>query len=71
MSSNLGAGQRRGYEAGRWKIIATMLAVTHGIRKHVYLDTFVVLGSLADNWLWSQSAGSPSARLRVVLAVLG
>lgn len=30
---------------GRWKIIATMLAVTW-LNPHVYLDTFVVLGSL-------------------------
>lgn len=45
MSSNHKAGQRRGYEAGRWKIIATMLAVTW-LNPHVYLDTFVVLGSL-------------------------
>ncbi len=30
---------------GRWSIIATMLAVTW-LNPHVYLDTFVVLGSL-------------------------
>jgi L-lysine exporter family protein LysE/ArgO len=30
---------------GRWKIIATVLAVTW-LNPHVYLDTFVVLGSL-------------------------
>ncbi len=30
---------------GRWRIIATMLAVTW-LNPHVYLDTFVVLGSL-------------------------
>lgn len=30
---------------GRWKIIVTMLAVTW-LNPHVYLDTFVVLGSL-------------------------
>lgn len=30
---------------GRWRIIATMLAVTW-LNPHVYIDTFVVLGSL-------------------------
>ncbi|MEG7657942.1 LysE family transporter, partial [Listeria monocytogenes] len=30
---------------GRWKIVVTMLAVTW-LNPHVYLDTFVVLGSL-------------------------
>ncbi|QKJ88550.1 Arginine exporter protein ArgO [Paramixta manurensis] len=30
---------------GRWRIIATMMAVTW-LNPHVYLDTFVVLGSL-------------------------
>lgn len=30
---------------GRWRIVATMLAVTW-LNPHVYLDTFVVLGSL-------------------------
>ncbi len=32
-------------QQGRWKIIITMLAVT-SLNPHVYLDTFVVLGSL-------------------------
>ena len=32
---------------GRWRIIATMLAVTW-LNPHVYLDTFVVLGSLGS-----------------------
>ncbi len=32
-------------QQGRWKIIITMLAVTW-LNPHVYLDTFVVLGSL-------------------------
>ena len=32
-------------QQGRWKIIVTMLAVTW-LNPHVYLDTFVVLGSL-------------------------
>lgn len=31
-------------QQGRWKIIITMLAVTR-LNPHVYLDTFVVLGS--------------------------
>ncbi len=32
---------------GRWRIVATMLAVTW-LNPHVYLDTFVVLGSLGS-----------------------
>lgn len=41
---------------GRWKIIITMLAVTW-LNPHVYLDTFVVLGSWEVSWRWSRSAG--------------
>jgi len=33
-------------QQGRWKIIVTMLAVTW-LNPHVYLDTFVILGSLS------------------------
>ncbi len=46
----------------RWKIIATMLAVTW-LNPHVYLIRLSCWAVSADNWLWSQSAGSPSARL--------
>ncbi|WP_348250885.1 LysE family transporter, partial [Salmonella enterica] len=45
MSSNLDLASAEVMKQGRWKIIATMLAVT-GLNPHVYLDTFVVLGSL-------------------------
>ena len=46
---------------GRWKIIVTMLAVTW-LNPHVYLDTFVVLGSWVGNWTLSRSAGLPRAQ---------
>lgn len=45
MSSNLELASAEVMKQGRWKIIATMLAVTW-LNPHVYLDTFVVLGSL-------------------------
>ncbi len=48
---------------GRWRIIATMLAVTW-LNPHVYLDTFVVLGSLGSQL---PSAGL-SPRLRTARA---
>lgn len=41
-------------QQGRWKIIITMLAVTR-LNPHVYLDTFVVLGS------WEVSGGGAEA----------
>lgn len=44
MSSNLELASAEVMKQGRWKIIVTMLAVTW-LNPHVYLDTFVVLGS--------------------------
>ncbi len=46
MSSNIELASAEVLKQGRWKIIATMSAVTW-LNPHVYLDTFVVLGSLA------------------------
>lgn len=34
---------------GRWRILVTLLAVTW-LNPHVYLDTFVVLGSLGGSY---------------------
>ena len=45
MGSNIELANAEVMKQGRWKIIATMLAVTC-LNPHVYLDTFVVLGSL-------------------------
>ena len=45
MSNNLELASAEVAKQGRWKIIVTMLAVTW-LNPHVYLDTFVVLGSL-------------------------
>lgn len=44
-SQNLELASAEVMQQGRWKIIITMLAVTW-LNPHVYLDTFVVLGSL-------------------------
>ena len=46
MSSKIELASAEVLKQGRWKIIATMLAVTW-LNPHVYLDTFVVLGSLS------------------------
>ena len=45
MSSSVELASAEVMKQGRWKIIATVLAVTW-LNPHVYLDTFVVLGSL-------------------------
>ncbi|MTH45219.1 arginine exporter ArgO [Intestinirhabdus alba] len=45
MSSSLALVSAGEVRQGRWKIIVTMLAVTW-LNPHVYLDTFVVLGSI-------------------------
>lgn len=45
MSSSVELATAEVMKQGRWKIIATVLAVTW-LNPHVYLDTFVVLGSL-------------------------
>ena len=45
MGSNIELASAEVMKQGRWKIIVTMLAVTW-LNPHVYLDTFVVLGSL-------------------------
>lgn len=61
MSSNLELASAEVMKQGRWKIIVTMLAVTW-LNPHVYLDTFVVLGSLGDSWTLSRNAGLRSVR---------
>ena len=61
MSSNLELASAEVMKQGRWKIIVTMLAVTW-LNPHVYLDTFVVLGSWADSWTLSRNAGLRSVR---------
>ncbi|WP_058911059.1 arginine exporter ArgO [Entomohabitans teleogrylli] len=45
MSSNIELASAEAMRQGRWKIIVTVLAVTW-LNPHVWLDTFVVLGSL-------------------------
>ncbi|VEB95495.1 Arginine exporter protein ArgO [Cedecea lapagei] len=45
MSSNLELASAEVLKQGRWRIVVTVLAVTW-LNPHVYLDTFVVLGSL-------------------------
>ncbi|AUV03989.1 arginine exporter ArgO [Phytobacter ursingii] len=45
MGRNIELASAEIMKQGRWKIIVTMLAVTW-LNPHVYLDTFVVLGSL-------------------------
>lgn len=45
MSSNVELASAEVLKQGRWKIVVTMLAVTW-LNPHVYLDTFVVLGSM-------------------------
>ncbi|SCX47165.1 L-lysine exporter family protein LysE/ArgO [Kosakonia sacchari] len=45
LGSNIELASAEAMRQGRWRIIATMLAVTW-LNPHVYLDTFVVLGSL-------------------------
>lgn len=61
MSSNLELASAEVMKQGRWKIIVTMLAVTW-LNPHVYLDTFVVLGSWVDSWTLSRNAGLRSVR---------
>ena len=61
LSSNLALASAEVMKQGRWKIIVTMLAVTW-LNPHVYLDTFVVLGSLGGQLamepvLWAGPAG--------------
>lgn len=53
MGSSIELASAEVMKQGRWKIIATMMAVTW-LNPHVYLDTFVVLGSLGG-----QLADSP------------
>ena len=45
LSSNIDLASAAAMKQGRWRIVATMMAVTW-LNPHVYLDTFVVLGSL-------------------------
>lgn len=44
-SGNIDLAAAEVMKQGRWRIVATMMAVTW-LNPHVYLDTFVVLGSL-------------------------
>ncbi|GKV75158.1 arginine exporter protein [Pectobacterium brasiliense] len=48
-SKNLALASAEVMKQSRWRIIATMLAVTW-LNPHVYLDTFVVLGSLGSQF---------------------
>lgn len=45
LSGNIALDSASAVQQSRWRIIATMMAVTW-LNPHVYLDTFVVLGSL-------------------------
>lgn len=65
-SGNVDLAAAEVMKQGRWRIVATMMAVTW-LNPHVYLDTFVVLGSLggqmpqeARRWF---ALGSASASL--------
>lgn len=44
-SGNIALANETALQQSRWRIVATMMAVTW-LNPHVYLDTFVVLGSL-------------------------
>ncbi|WP_224554072.1 arginine exporter ArgO [Pectobacterium versatile] len=48
-SKNIAQASAEVMKQSRWRIIATMLAVTW-LNPHVYLDTFVVLGSLGSQF---------------------
>ncbi|MBB1526822.1 arginine exporter ArgO [Pectobacterium carotovorum subsp. carotovorum] len=48
-SKNIALARAEVMKQSRWRIIATMLAVTW-LNPHVYLDTFVVLGSLGSQF---------------------
>ncbi|ARA74916.1 arginine exporter ArgO [Pectobacterium brasiliense] len=48
-SKNIALASAEVMKQSRWRIIATMLAVTW-LNPHVYLDTFVVLGSLGSQF---------------------
>ncbi|WP_323644480.1 arginine exporter ArgO [Pectobacterium versatile] len=48
-SKNIALASEEVMKQSRWRIIATMLAVTW-LNPHVYLDTFVVLGSLGSQF---------------------
>ncbi|QRN33767.1 arginine exporter ArgO [Pectobacterium brasiliense] len=48
-SKNVALASAEVMKQSRWRIIATMLAVTW-LNPHVYLDTFVVLGSLGSQF---------------------
>lgn len=45
LSGNVALAREEGLKQSRWRIVAAMMAVTW-LNPHVYLDTFVVLGSL-------------------------
>ncbi|MBA0190532.1 arginine exporter ArgO [Pectobacterium odoriferum] len=49
LSKNIALASAEVMKQSRWRIIATMLAVTW-LNPHVYLDTFVVLGSLGSQF---------------------
>ena len=63
-SDNLELASAEVMKQGRWKIIVTMLAVTW-LNPHVYLDTVVLLGSVASTYSspWAFSAGAMAGSL--------
>ena len=65
-SGNIELASVNALKQGRWRIVATMMAVTW-LNPHVYIDTFMVLGSLggqlpAESRRWF-ALGSASASL--------
>ncbi|WP_342754168.1 arginine exporter ArgO [Pantoea sp. MBD-2R] len=65
-SGNIELASANALRQGRWRIVATMMAVTW-LNPHVYIDTFMVLGSLggqlpAESRRWF-ALGSASASL--------
>lgn len=66
VSGNIELSSANALKHGRWRIVATMMAVTW-LNPHVYIDTFMVLGSLggqlpAESRRWF-ALGSASASL--------
>ena len=70
MSSNLELASAEVMKQGRWKIIDTMLAVTW-LNPHVYLDTFVVLGSLAILAAWLAPRLRTAKAQRIINTLVG
>ena len=67
MSSNIELASAEVLKQGRWKIIATMLAVTW-LNPHVYLDTVVLLGTMASPYpTWGRAAFATGGALASAL----